>query len=282
MRRRAFFLGQRQEDFDRTGLELNFPVATHRPYPLTHAALNGRADWLPSDAGYWPTVREAIADLPAGFESDDFDHESIRYPEAHLTGLRRFLRTTDGSVPYNHIARALGRSGLQKIQALGPGERANALPDELKVKSHYHYSYSRLQWAEPARTITKFAYHVGSGMFTHPVEDRAITMREAARLQSFPDSFRFYADQIRELSALVGSAVPPLLAQRIGQQIVSYLDRLTLNSLPLAERAAVRTQASDAVLKRLERQSWSSSDETQLSLLAEEVEVVGVDETTGE
>ena len=258
MRRRAFFLGQRQEDYDRTGITLEFPTPTHRAYPLCHDSLNDDPNWLPGDSGYWPTVREAIGDLPVGFENDDFDHSLVRYPEARLTGLRRFLRTSDGSVPYNHLARPLGKSGLSKVRALKSGERFADLPDELRPRSGYHYSYSRLQWAEPARTITKFAYHVGSGMFAHPIEDRAITMREAARLQTFPDSFRFHSDNIRELSAMVGSAVPPLLALRIGQQIVHYLDQLTYATLSPARRATVRSQATDAVMRRLERAHWSS------------------------
>jgi DNA (cytosine-5)-methyltransferase 1 len=267
MRRRAFFLGQRKDDFAETSLNLDFPTPTHRPYPLLHSSLNEREDWLPGDAGYWPSVREAIGDLPAAFEDDDFEHAAFRYPNAPMSALRRFLRTPDGAAPYNHIGRVLGKNGMKRVKLMGAGDRATSLPENLRPRAHYHNSYARLQWAEPARTITKFVYHVGSGMFTHPSLNRAITMREAARLQTFPDWFRFHAPQIRQLSALVGSAVPPLLAQRMAQQIVGYLDNLTYAKLRPDLRAGVRTQATDAVLKRMEREEWSSyAEKNQLSL----------------
>lgn len=266
MRRRAFFLAQRREDYDATGLALDFPHTTHRPYPMWHQSLDERQDWLPGDSGYWPTVWEAIGDLPDAFD-DDFDHAAWTYPDAPLTGLRRFVRDPQGVVPYNHIARRLGPGGLERVRALGAGQRANELPDDLRLRSHYHYSYARLNWSEPARTITKFAYHVGSGMFCHPTEDRAITMREAARLQTFPDWFRFYSDNIRELSALVGSAVPPLLASQLARQIALYLDALALARLRPEQRALARTQATDAVMRRMERDDWHS-DRVQPSLSA--------------
>src|SRR5205823_3805341 len=139
-------------------------------------------------------------------------------------------------------------------------QRANSLPAELRPRNHYHYSYARLRWSEPARTITKFVYHVGSGMFTHPSEDRAITMREAARLQTFPDDYRFSATHIRSLSAMIGSAVPPLLGRAIAKEVVRYLDRLTFVDLSPTDRARVRTQATDAVLRRLERGEWGTDD----------------------
>jgi len=260
MRRRAFFLAQRKEDYERTALRLEFPQPTHRPYPMMHPDLNTRRDWLPGDAGYWPTVWEAVGDLPAAFDSDDFDHATVKYPSAPITGLRRFLQSPDGQVPYHHVARALGKNGLRKIQALRAGERADSLPDEIRPSNCYHYSYARLNWGEPARTITKSAYHVGAGMFTHPEEDRAITMREAARLQTFPDWVRFSTNNIRELSALIGSAVPPLLALHIARQVLGYLDQLTYASLNPDKQKLVRTQATDAVLKRLEEAYWSSEE----------------------
>lgn len=265
MRRRAFFLAQRRDDFDQTGLTLDFPSPTHRPYPMSHPSLEAREDWLPGDSGYWTTVREAIGDLPDAFKNDDFDHAAVAYPKATMTALRRFVRDPQGTVPFNHIGRRLGKNGLGRVQALSGGQRADELPEDLRLRSHYHYSYARLNWSEPARTVTKFVYHVGSGMFCHPELDRALTMREAARLQTFPDWFRLYSENIRELSALVGSAVPPLLSLQLGKQVARYLDQLSLARLQPEHRLVARTQATDAVMRRLERSHWSS-EEVQPSL----------------
>lgn len=162
-------------------------------------------------------------------------------------------------VPFNHLARKLGIGGLSRLQAIRPGQTCAELPDDLRPKSHYHYSYTRLNWSEPARTITKFAYHVGSGQFGHPAEDRAVTMREAARLQSFPDAFVFLGTtEIRKLSALVGSAVPPLLARALGQKVAQYLDRIAISELKPELRGQVKQLNGDAVLRRLERKEWGT------------------------
>jgi len=65
MRRRAIFLGQQKKDLARTGIKLHFPEPTHRPFPLHHEGLEEDRLWLPGDSGYWPSVWEAIGDLPA-------------------------------------------------------------------------------------------------------------------------------------------------------------------------------------------------------------------------
>jgi DNA (cytosine-5)-methyltransferase 1 len=270
MRRRAFFLCQRKEDFAQTGMTLEFPRPSHIPYPMQHPSLLEAEDWLPGDSGYWVSVREAIGDLPSATEHDNYDHSASRYPDAKLTVFRALMRNPQ-CVPFNHLARKLGKGGLTRLQAIRPGQTCAELPDELRPRSHYHYSYTRLSWSEPARTITKFTYHVGSGQFGHPAEDRAVTMREAARLQSFPDAFRFVGtNEIRKLSSLVGSAVPPLLARALGQKLAQYLDRVSVRELKPELRHQVKQLNGDAVLRRLEREEWGTEaqpDVEQITLL---------------
>jgi DNA (cytosine-5)-methyltransferase 1 len=81
-------------------------------------------------------------------------------------------------------------------------------------------------------------------------------MREAARLQTFPDSFRFISDNIRDLSAMIGSAVPPLLAKKIAWSVSRYLDDVQFSELSPEDRKLVNSQATDAVLKRLHGTEW--------------------------
>jgi DNA (cytosine-5)-methyltransferase 1 len=154
---------------------------------------------------------------------------------------------------------------LSRLQAIRSGQTCAELPDDLRPKSHFHYSYTRLSWSEPARTITKFAYHVGSGQFGHPADDRAVTMREAARLQSFPDSFSFVGtNEIRKLSALVGSAVPPLLARALGQKLAQYLDHVSVRELKPELRYQVKQLNGDAVLRRLQREEWGTDAQSEV------------------
>src|SRR5207249_3210598 len=98
-------------------------------------------------------------------------------------------------------------------------------------KRYYWSAYSRLSWSEPALTITANANFLGSGRFTHPARDRGITMREAARLQSFDDDFRFITSATDDSETtrigvgldMIGEAVPPLLGEAFAKHIANLL-----------------------------------------------------------
>jgi DNA (cytosine-5)-methyltransferase 1 len=90
-------------------------------------------------------------------------------------------------------------------------------------------------------------------------------MREAARLQSFPDSFSFVGtNEIRKLSALVGSAVPPLLARALGQKLAQYLDHISVSELKPELRYQVKQLNGDAVLRRLQREEWGTNAQPEV------------------
>jgi site-specific DNA-cytosine methylase len=99
-------------------------------------------------------------------------------------------------------------------------------------RDYYWSAYTRLAWDRPALTITANANFLGSGRFTHPSADRGITMREAARLQSFDDDFRFITSDAGPDSTckigigldMIGEAVPPLLARAFAVKIAEQLD----------------------------------------------------------
>ncbi|MGP4845134.1 DNA cytosine methyltransferase [Marinobacter sp. 1Y8] len=123
----------------------------------------------------------------------------------------------------NHVARELSEKNIQRIRAVGHG-RMKDICGTLKTKKFYGSAYGRLSWDAPALTITTWVYHVGSGRFAHPSEDRAITMREAARLQSFDDGFVF-PPLINPTSQMIGNAVPPLLALKFAEIFAEILDK---------------------------------------------------------
>jgi DNA (cytosine-5)-methyltransferase 1 len=113
-----------------------------------------------------------------------------------------------------------------------PGGGMQDLPDELKVDCHkvgadkigHRYVYGRLSPDKPAATITARFDSFTRGKFGHPVEARNITLREGARLQSFPDSFRFFGTQ-EEIAAQIGNAVPPLVSEWLAKAAAVYLAR---------------------------------------------------------
>ena len=201
-RRRAFFFA------NRLGKAVQFPEETHE--------VNG--------GGLFPllpvaTVWDAIGDLPS---LDAGEGESpMGYPCAPKTDYQATLRAKADTL-YDHVARPLRPTQLARLRAIKQGEGAKHLPDHLKPKSHYSGAYGRLDKAKLAPTITRWVFHPGSGRFGHPTDDRVITIREAARLQSFSDDFVFEGTYIQK-SHQIGNAVPPALSAAFAEHIKSIL-----------------------------------------------------------
>jgi DNA (cytosine-5)-methyltransferase 1 len=101
---------------------------------------------------------------------------------------------------------------------LQPGEGIKQLPAALRPKSGYSGAYGRLTKDMVAPTITRWVFHPGSGRYGHPVDTRVITIREAARLQGFPDTFEFVGTYTQQ-AGQVGNAVPPLLAAALAHTL---------------------------------------------------------------
>ena len=207
-RRRAFFLGVLG------GTVPEFPAITHTERPDDNAP-----SLFPSErrSGH-VTVWEAIGDLPS-LRHGEGDNPCL-YATAPQNGFQDLVRR--GKAVWNHVARKLTDIQVQRLAALDPGEGWKNLPKHLQPKSAYSGAYGRLSKDSVARTITRWVFHPGSGRFGHPVDTRVITIREAARLQSFPDTFRFTGSYI-EQSHQVGNAVPPLLAYKIGEHLAGEM-----------------------------------------------------------
>lgn len=129
-----------------------------------------------------------------------------------------------------HRRTRLSPLNQRRIELIPPGGGMQDLPDELKVDCHklgadkigHRYVYGRLSPDRPAATITARFDSFTRGKFGHPIEPRNITLREGARLQSFPDSFRFFGSQA-EIAAQIGNAVPPLAAEAVARAAAAHL-----------------------------------------------------------
>ena len=138
----------------------------------------------------------------------------------------------------DHYTSRLSDLDLEMIQAVPQGGNWRDIPEHIKSRrlaqirknaangggSRSTY-YGRLRWDAPAYTISTYFNRPGNGCFIHPATERLISIREAARLQSFPDSYRFYGSA-RQRQAQVGNAVPPLLAYHLAHMFPAgrYLD----------------------------------------------------------
>jgi DNA (cytosine-5)-methyltransferase 1 len=203
-RRRALFIASHD------GIKLRFPTPTKGKRPDRPSPFD-----FPSHVTVW----DAIGDLPS-LEHGSGEEESS-YNAVPISEFQRLMR--EGSTKLtNHVARKLQPTQFARLAALEPGQSLKDLPPELKVKGGYSGAYGRLTKDMVAPTITRWVFHPGSGRWGHPVDTRTLTIREAARIQSFPDSFEFTGSFVQQ-AAQVGNAVPPLLARSISECLRSQV-----------------------------------------------------------
>jgi DNA (cytosine-5)-methyltransferase 1 len=131
---------------------------------------------------------------------------------------------------YNHYAARLSAANLARLALLKPGQDWRDLPAEMlppgmqrALRKDHTRRYRRMTWdGVPRSVITRFR-DPKSGEYTHPDQDRTISVREAARLQGFPDRFIFHGDRSSQYEQ-VGNAVPVQLAQAITLEVRRCLD----------------------------------------------------------
>lgn len=177
-RRRVFVIGHR----------VNAPWSFHWPEPV-HAPRT--------------SVRDAISRFPSP------PRDGSEHPE----------------IP-NHRADKLSGVNLERIRAIRPGQGREDLPDRLLAPCHRRSAdevghrgvYGRMSWDEVAPTITARFDSFTRGKFGHPSEDRSISLREGAALQTFPDDYLFVGTKV-EVARQIGNAVPPLLAYAVAEAI---------------------------------------------------------------
>lgn len=127
----------------------------------------------------------------------------------------------------NHSAAMLSELNYARISSLAPEQNRRHLPEALRLACHATHDghsdvYSRLRWEHPASAITTRCISFSNGRFGHPEQNRAISAREAARLQTFPDSFAFHGG-LTSCAKQIGNAVPPRMAKFIARDLKKQL-----------------------------------------------------------
>lgn len=183
------------------------------------------------DEDEYRTVRDAISDLEEVVPvfSLEEDEKGINISQKENLGeLATALRNSD--VLHNHIITKTTDTAMERFRALKQGQNFHALDDSLKTNTYTDASrtqntiYLRLDYDEPSGTVV----NVRKSMWIHPTLDRAISVREAARLQTFPDSFVFCGSKDKQYQQ-VGNAVPPIMAKSIAKKLAQTLTK-NLNS----------------------------------------------------
>lgn len=195
----------------RSGLEFKFPEPTHSD--PAHA-LKSSGTELPA----WRTLGDAIGDLPlikAGEESTQY---ACNPQNDFQTRMRRGApkRLADHNAPCHNA------NLIRLMEALPEGGSPRDLPDHLRPKSGFPNTYCRLWWDRPSTTITRNLGTPSSSRCIHPFVARGLTTREGARIQCFPDSYRFIGSR-SDKNLQIGNAVPTLLSEAVARQVLKTL-----------------------------------------------------------
>lgn len=224
---RGYFRKEIEELFEKMGYFLEYGVLNASDYGVPQnrrraviiGKLNAPAPKLPKPKNITVTVWDAISDL-AYLQSGE-GAEVQDYAGSAKSDYQRMLRENSDKL-YNHVATRHSALALERLAMIPPNAGKEVLPKKHLTKSIYSGTWTRMRKDEISVTITTRFDTPSSGKFTHPFLNRAITVREAARIQSFPDSFRFIGNKGSQMKQ-VGNAVPPLLASAIAEVIMNDL-----------------------------------------------------------
>ena len=196
-RERVFLVGFKGEN------NFNYPSPTHGENLKNYVSL-----------------KEAIGDLPIlkSGQKKDFYEKNIS------NEFLDFVRKDENNILTEHSAPKNGEHLVKIMETLKDGESKEDLPEDIRPKSGYKNTYAKLWWEKPSTTITRNFACPSSSRCIHPRDSRAMTIREGARLQGFPDDYIFYgSDTMKKLE--IGNAVPPLLSIAIANELLKVLNK---------------------------------------------------------
>lgn len=165
---------------------------------------------------YPTTVWEAISDLPQ-FE-DGKGNDEMEYSTEPKNSFQKLMREKSTKV-YNHKSTPHSKEVIERMKLVKQGQNFTDLPENLRTKSVHSGAYGRLTADYITPTITTRFDTPSTGRVIHPYSNRTLTVREAARLQSFPDHFQFHGTRTSQ-GKQVGNAVPPLVAKSIAEMFI--------------------------------------------------------------
>lgn len=166
------------------------------------------------------TLRDALGDLPALRSGQT----GANYDRAADNEFLRWVRANAGEKLTEHSAPKNGKHLIRIMETLQDGQSKDDLPEEIRPGSGYGNTYAKLWWDRPSTTITRNFACPSSSRCIHPRDSRAMSIREGARLQSFPDDYLFYgSDGKKRLE--IGNAVPPLLSIAIAEKMLEAMQK---------------------------------------------------------
>lgn len=212
------------DEFSKLGYSVNAKILNASDYGvpqnrrrIVFVGLKGKKQFQfpePTHENTKITVREAISDLP--LLNKELGSEEMEYPPKQFSAYQELMKNGSKKL-YNHVASQHIKQTVDIIALVPEGGNYKSLPKHLQGMRNFHVAWTRLHRDKSSSTIdTGHRHHF------HPTANRVPTVREAARIQSFPDTFKFLGTKTSQYQQ-VGNAVPPLLAAAIGKKLIQYL-----------------------------------------------------------
>ena len=238
-----------------------FGVPQHRQRFFLVALRDGRPFKWPEGSEETVTLRDAIGDLPELGETTGRSEMQVHSTKSPFQERARSGVPENDRMLWDHVTRPVREDDREAFQLMKPGTRYGDLPARYRRyrSDIFNDKYNRLGWDSLSRSITAHIAKDGY-WYIHPSEARTLTVREAARIQTFPDRFRFAGTRSNAFRQ-IGNAVPPALAEVIGEQI-----QIALKSSPppVGKRQShrllqIRTALLGWAEKNQERHPWHHS-----------------------
>ena len=200
----------------------DYGVPQHRNRFIMVGNRNGILFQFPEKQTKLPyTVNDAINDLPNLTNGESADSLPYKLPISEVSEYAKLMRKGSRRSKQNYVSRNADYV-IERYKYIGQGHNWQAIPEELmknyKDRKQCHSGiYKRLEANKPSVVISNYR----KNMLIHPFQDRGLSVREAVRLQSFPDNFIFKGS-LMHIQQQIGNAVPPLLAKAVFEKILEY------------------------------------------------------------
>jgi DNA (cytosine-5)-methyltransferase 1 len=221
-------------------------VPQHRQRLILIGMSDGRRPAWPEPNAALVSLRDAIGDLPPiprAQRAECLPYDARRQTSSFQEVMRRDIADHELELVYEHLSRDVRSDDMEAFRLLQEGQTYVDLPERLRRyrSDVFTDKYKRLAWDELCRSITAHIAKDGY-WYIHPDQHRTLSIREAARVQSFPDHFRFAGTQTHRYRQ-IGNAVPVLLAEAIGRSVSTGIE------LPRRTASAVRDPFRDLLLE---------------------------------
>ena len=249
-----------------------FRVPQHRSRLFVVGTKEGRSFEWPKGTDKFTTLRQAIGDLPvveAGQRKEILQYEG-RPRTAFAREMRTGLDQDSRLAIHDHITRFVREDDSQIFANMKEGDTYKNVPENLRRyrSDIFQDKYNRLKWNGLSRTITAHIAKDGY-WYIHPSQDRTLSIREAARIQTFPDSFLFAGFPSRRYSQ-IGNAVPPFLAESVGKALKHSVQAVGIRESPASyDTSRVRARLMDWFHKEGRAYPWRLHRKPWMTLLAE-------------